>query len=95
MASLIHADMFFFITTIAVIIISLLFAIALFFIVLILRDLRHLSGLAVKGGDQLADDLDDLRDAAIGEGARIRSIFDLFLGLFVRRRKRKANKKNS
>lgn len=89
MATLIHADVFFFITSIVTVVLGVLFAVALFYIVLILRDLRYLSDLARKGGDKLALDMDGLRDAAKAEGLKVKSIFDFFLALFVRRAKRK------
>ena len=94
MTTLVHADIFFFITTIVTVALGILVAVALWYVVLILRDLRHLSDLARTGGEKLAGDLDGLRAAAKEEGVKIKSIFDFFLSLFVRRSKRKSAKKD-
>lgn len=93
MATLIHADIFFFITTIVTIVLGILFAVVIFYIILILRDLRHISELARKGGEKLAGDLDELRETAKEEGLKIKTIFDFFLALFIRRAKHKMSGK--
>ncbi len=93
MNTLIHADIFFFITSIVAVILGILLAVALFYIVLILRDLKHLSDLARKGGEKLAGDLDGLREAAKEEGLKISSIFDFFLAMLIRRSKKKTGTK--
>ena len=61
--------------------------VALFFIIPILKDLRYLSEIARREGDKLANDVDALRGAVKEEVARVKSIFDYFLDLFIRRRK--------
>ena len=87
METLIHADIFFFITSIFVGLLIIGAAVALFFIIPILKDLRYLSEIARREGEKLANDVDALRSAAREEGARVKSIFDYFLDLFIRRRK--------
>jgi len=87
METLIRADIFFFITSIFVALLTVGGVIALFFIIPILKDLRYLSKIARKEGDKLAGDIGELRDAVKEEGARVRSIADYFLDLFIRRRK--------
>lgn len=93
MTTLIHADIFFFITSVVTVVLGVLFAIALFYICLILRDLRHLSGLVREGGEKLSEDMDGLREALKEEGVKIKSIFDFFLSLFIRRHKNKSGAK--
>ena len=93
MATLIHADIFFFITSVVTVILGILVAVALFYIVLILRDLRHISDLAQKSGDKLAGDLDELREAAKEEGLKMKTIFDFFIALLIRRAKQKMSGK--
>ena len=87
METLIQADIFFFITSIFVAVLAVGCAVALYFIVPVLKDLRHLSEIARKEGDKLAGDIDALRGAVKEEGVRVKSIFDYFLDLFIRRRK--------
>ncbi|MCR4322563.1 MAG: hypothetical protein NUV61_00545 [Candidatus Azambacteria bacterium] len=87
METLIQADIFFFITSIFVILLTAGFAVALFYVIPILKDMRHLSALAREEGDKLAQDIDALRTAAKEEGTKARSILDYFLTLFIKRRK--------
>lgn len=87
METLIQADIFFFITSIFVVVLAAGCAVALYFIIPILKDLRYLSEMARKEGDKLAGDIDALRGAVKEEGVRVKSILDYFLDLFIRRRK--------
>lgn len=66
MDTLIHADIFFFITTIAVIIISIGLAIGLVFTILILKNLHKLSQTVLTEADLLKEDIDSLRSKAKG-----------------------------
>lgn len=93
METLIKADVFFFITSIFVVFLTVGFSIALIYIIPILKDMRHLSALAREKGDELADDLDDIRNAVKEEGMKARSILDYFLSLFVKRQKSERKKK--
>ena len=87
METLIHADIFFFITSIFVVFLTVGFGIALVYIIPILKDMRHLSALAREEGDKLTQDIDDLRGAVKEEGMKAKSILDYFLALFMRRQK--------
>jgi uncharacterized protein YoxC len=53
MNTLIHADVFFFITSIAVVIISIILIIALIYVVKIFRDIKKLTEIAKKEADLL------------------------------------------
>lgn len=57
MNTLIQADIFFFVTTIAVILIALLFLVAVFYIILILRDIRKVSKVFRKSGQVFAEEI--------------------------------------
>lgn len=87
METVIKADIFFFITGIFVIFLTVGFGVALIYIIPILKDMRHLSALARKEGDKLAEDLDDLRNAVKEEGMKAKSILGYFLALFMKRQK--------
>jgi hypothetical protein len=95
MGEFVHADIFFFITSIFVIVLAVGSAIAFAFVILILRDLRSIASLAKESGEKLAGDLDELRDAAKQEGLKVKSIFDFFLALLVRRQNMKRTKTNA
>jgi len=89
MTTLIHADIFFFITSIVTVVLGILVATGIIYVVLILRDVRHLSKLVREGGEKLAQDFDGLRETAKEEGLKIKTIFDFFLAIFIRRAKQK------
>ena len=87
METVIKADIFFFITSIFVIFLTVGFGVALIYIIPILKDMRHLSALAREGGDKLTEDLDDLRAAVKEEGMKAKSILGYFLALIMKRQK--------
>lgn len=93
METLIHADIFFFITSIFVVFLTVGFGVALVYIIPILKDMRHLSALAREEGDKFTRDIDDLRSAVKEEGMKAKSIIDYFLALFIRRQKVSRKKK--
>jgi len=61
MESLIHADIFFFITTIIVVILGILFAVILFYIAKILADIREISRIARSESGDIAEDIKHIR----------------------------------
>lgn len=87
METLIKADIFFFITSIFIIFLTVGFGVALVYIIPILKDMRHLSALAREEGDKLSEDLDELRSAVKEEGQKAKSIIGYFLALFMKRQK--------
>jgi len=93
MGTLIQADIFFFITSISVVFLTVGFGVALMYIIPILKDMRHLSALAREEGDKLAQDIDELRSAVKEEGMKARSILGYFLALFMKRQKIERKKK--
>jgi ABC-type lipoprotein release transport system permease subunit len=89
MGTLIHADIFFFITSITVIIFTIIGIIVGVYTVRILNDMKHISETMSREGDKLAGDIETFREAARAEGAKVRNIADFFLDLFVKRQKAK------
>ena len=89
METLIHADIFFFITTIWVVIISAIFVVILWHVAFIVSDLRHISRKFREGSEALSQDLNDLRNVIRTEGANVKPIFKYFKGLFAHRRSHK------
>ncbi len=82
MQTLIHADIFFFISSIATVIISIGLIIALIFVILILNNLRQLSETVKNEADHLAEDMDDLREKAHSFSWII--AFQLFRKFFIK-----------
>lgn len=85
MSTLIHADIFFFVTTIAVVLIGLLFIVVIIYVVRILNDMRYISGVVRKETDILAEDLEGFRDKVKSEGFAP-SFFSFIAGLFKQAR---------
>ena len=71
MNTLIHADVFFFITSIFIVFLTLGFVIMLAYIVPILKNIRYISMLARTEGDKLAHDIEGLRNTIKEEGSKI------------------------
>jgi uncharacterized protein YoxC len=92
MDSFIKADIFFFITTIAVVLVSIIFSVALIYIIGILRNVKYISEKAREEADLLSADIDDLREHVRDRGATMASTFD-FLKNVVKRRMGSTSKK--
>ena len=71
MNTLIHADIFFFITSIFIVFLTIGFVIMLAYIVPILKNIRYISMLARKEGDKLAQDIEGLRSTIKEEGGKL------------------------
>lgn len=84
MEDVLKMDIFFVITTLAVIIVTLLASVMLYYAIKILRNVEHVSERVSEESDNLAADISDLRDHARKEGLRFKHIVDLFTGV-VRR----------
>ena len=61
MQTLIHADIFFFVTTIVVVLVAIVLIVILIYIAIILADIRQLSRTIRKEGAEIAEDVDMLR----------------------------------
>lgn len=61
MTDFFKADVFFFITTIAIALVAIGVAIALIYLIQILRDVKELSGKAKREGEAILDDVRDMR----------------------------------
>ena len=87
MDTIIHADIFFFITSIFVIVLTIGSALAFIYIIPALKDIRELSATAKKEGEKIAEDIEGIRSTVKEKGAKVKSIFDYFLSFFNRRKK--------
>ena len=93
MQTLVQADIFFFISTICLVILSILVAVGLYYVIGILRDAREISARIKKASEGLEKDLDGLRNAVKAEGNKVRGIADLVLGFVIRALTPKAAKR--
>jgi hypothetical protein len=86
METLIHADVFFFVTTIAVIVVGATFTIALIYLIKILSDIRKISAQVNEEAILFRKDLGDLRSEVRADGFKIKYFIDFFTALFGRKK---------
>ena len=99
MDTLVQADIFFFITTIAIVVVTIAILIALFFFIQILRDVRYTSKRIREETDKIVSDVGDLREFVKREGKRAINLKELASGVLRifqgKKRARKAKPKPS
>jgi hypothetical protein len=81
--SLIHADIFFFISTITLVILSIGFGVALFYVIRILRDAREIADKIKTESGEIVADSRRLRAALRDEGVKWRHVISLVRGFFA------------
>ncbi len=89
MESLIHADIFFFVTTVIVIALGLISIVILTYIAIIIADIREISRIARRESGEIAEDIAEIRGEIKKEirnnSSVISSIFKVIKNLFNRR----------
>lgn len=95
MQTLIHADIFFFITSIAVVVLALIVLIAVLYVVRILHSVRYIVDKIKKESDHVTEDIAELRGKIKEGGAKFstvaRTLAMFFLGKAGARRRRKSD----
>lgn len=86
--SLIHADIFFFISTIALVLISAGIIIALVYGIKILRNVRDISDRVKEESEEALSDIRKFRRALRDEGIKWKHVADLARNFFVRKGKK-------
>jgi len=89
MENLIHADIFFFVTTIVVILLGIGLVVALIYGIRILKDLKYVSRKVKEESDHVAEDIELLRAEVRTRGLALKDIGRFFGNMF----KRKSSKK--
>lgn len=96
METLIHADIFFFVTTIIAIVLGILLIVILIILIKIMADIREISHIARNETTELASDIHEIREEVTGELRRgssiIVSLARVIQGLFRRRNARRYKK---
>ena len=91
MDTLIHADVFFFVTTIAVVMVGLTFTVALMYLIKILSDVKSITREVKEETVLFREDLHGLRSDARREGFKI-ARFAKFFGDILKRKRAKSKK---
>ncbi len=92
--SILKSDIFFVISSISTVIVSVGLIVALYYIIKILRDIKFLSEKAKEEGDRILEDVRAFREEAEDKGYRLTNVLYSFLGL-VRARPKTRNKKKA
>lgn len=92
MNEVLHANIFFIITSIAVILFTILSCIAVYYVIKILRSIRRIVERVEQGSDSLAQDIADLRSFVL-DGGLVSKIAAFFFGVKAMhsRRRKKSN----
>lgn len=90
MTEVLHANIFFFITSVAVVLFTLLLCVLLYHVIKIVRSVRRIVERVEHGSEVIAEDMAHLR-TYVAEGSLISSI----LGIFMKTRTRTTKKKKS
>ncbi|MDB5264686.1 MAG: hypothetical protein JWN64_257 [Parcubacteria group bacterium] len=81
-------DIFFGVTTVAVIVVTVLLVIVLVWLIRILKRVEHVSELVEEEGEHLRDDIADVRAKVRSEGLRLKHMFSFFKVLDKPKRRR-------
>ncbi len=84
MGTLVHADIFFFISTISLCVGIIVFLILAWYVLQILRDVHEISMKAKDAAGKLESDFEALRKDMQDKGKKISSIADMILGFISR-----------
>ena len=82
--SLIHADVFFFVTTIAVVFVAILLVAALIYLIMILNRIKSIAEQVRDETILFRQDIHGLRESIQKEGFRMKSLFDFGYNFFKR-----------
>jgi hypothetical protein len=78
MDTLMHADIFFFVTTIAVVVVGLVFTIALIYIIMILNRVKNIAEMVREETILFREDVHELRASVKREGFKISNMISSF-----------------
>ncbi|GMQ95101.1 MAG: hypothetical protein BMS9Abin13_211 [Patescibacteria group bacterium] len=94
MNDIIQMDIFFFITSIAIIVLTIFFVTALVYVIRILKNVRDISNVVKKESDFLSQDFAELRANVRKEGAKVKHFTSFAHDVYKRNVKERKNKKN-
>ncbi|HVO28743.1 MAG TPA: hypothetical protein VMT81_02050 [Candidatus Paceibacterota bacterium] len=92
MDTLIHADIFFFVTTIAVIVVALLVAIVLIYLIKVLNRIKDIAEQVREETILFREDIHGLRDSVRREGFKFRSLLGFFSSLVPKHQAKRSKK---
>lgn len=87
MNNILQADIFFFISSIATVIITIILGIAGYYVILIVRDAKYITTKLRNATDDLEEKFQEVREQVSEEGRKAKYIVDFFLGRFMGKKK--------
>lgn len=95
MSEILQANIFFYITSAAVVLVTVLVIVVLLYTISILRTVKKISDTLREGSDAVKRDLGELRHNLRAECGKARAIANFFLGRFAPKAARRSRKRAS
>jgi hypothetical protein len=95
MQEFLKMDIFFVVTTFAIILVSVGLVVALIYVIRILKDMKILSRKARDEGEKILDDVASFREDTKEKGASLSKLFSFFFPFFGFSKKRKSKNRDS
>lgn len=87
MTEIMHADVFFFVTTAVVVVLGAVLVTVLLYTVSILADVKYITKKLKQGSDDVLEDLQHLRERFKNEGFKLLNLGAFLGGFFAKKRK--------
>lgn len=82
------SELFFFVSTIALVVFVSILVMALYFVIKILRDIKFIAGKAKEEAANISEDIQNLRQNVKNEGVKVKHIARFFNSFYNRRQKK-------
>ncbi len=90
MNNILQADIFFFISSIATVIVTVILSIVGYYVIQIVRDAKYITTKLRNATDDLEEKFQEVREQISEEGRKAKYIVDFFLGRFMGKKKSRA-----
>lgn len=91
--NLVHADIFFYISSIGFFVLAVLAVIVLVYLISLLNDLKQIFQIIKKQSTMIAEDIENLRGQVANGGMKLRYLYGFISSLFFNKKKGKNNAK--
>lgn len=95
MSEVLQANVFFYITSVAVVLVTIFIIVILAYVISILRNVKRISDTLQEGSEVIKGDLGELRKNLREEGSKVRTIIDFFIDRLVPKKARRSRKRAS
>ncbi len=93
MNDILHANIFFFISSVATVLLAVLVSVILFYVARIVRDVSEIVAKVNKASTDIEHDFQDLRSEIKHEAVKVRAIVDVVLGFALSRMQKRTARK--